>query len=266
MQFAAYLTRQVAARDLVAGSLDINGATPRRFFLEVLQHFAESPVEAERLQYLASPEGRDDMYRYNQREGLYAANAAISSRHNSMPRHSAPAQLEYAVGAAAGRTVLEVLQDFPSARPPLEWLLQTVPRLRPRLFSISSALAAAPTQAHITAAIVDWVTPFKRRRQVRPSCWITWGLLFHACGWHEAGTGAWLPGSMHSIYRRCAGGVHIMAGSAVPAAGGGAGAGVGRARRVRAACRPGCPAHTGGTRHRCRALPSIPAAPAADRR
>jgi FAD binding domain len=63
--------------------------------------------------------------------------------------------------------VLEVLQDFPSARPPLEWLLQTVPRLRPRLFSISSALTAFPAQAHITAAIVDWVTPFKRRRQVR---------------------------------------------------------------------------------------------------
>ena len=63
--------------------------------------------------------------------------------------------------------MLEVLQDFPSARPPLEWLLQTVPRLRPRLFSISSALTAFPAQAHITAAIVDWVTPFKRRRQVR---------------------------------------------------------------------------------------------------
>lgn len=62
--------------------------------------------------------------------------------------------------------MLEVLQDFPSASPPLEWLLQTVPRLRPRLFSISSATAAHPAQAHVTAAIVDWVTPFKRRRQV----------------------------------------------------------------------------------------------------
>jgi hypothetical protein len=57
----------------VAGALDINGASPRRSFLEVLQQFAEAPVEAERLQYLASPEGRDDMYRYNQREGRCAA-------------------------------------------------------------------------------------------------------------------------------------------------------------------------------------------------
>lgn len=65
--------------------------------------------------------------------------------------------------------MLEVLQDFRSATPPLEWLLQTVPRLRPRLFSISSSLAAHPAQAHVTAAIVDWVTPFKRRRQVAPA-------------------------------------------------------------------------------------------------
>ena len=62
--------------------------------------------------------------------------------------------------------MLEVLQDFPSARPPLAWLLQTVPRLRPRLFSISSSPAAHPATAHITAAIVDWATPFKRRRKV----------------------------------------------------------------------------------------------------
>lgn len=60
---------QVAARDLVAGALDINGASPRRYFFEVLRHFATAPAEVERLQYFSSPEGRDDLYRYNQREG-----------------------------------------------------------------------------------------------------------------------------------------------------------------------------------------------------
>ena len=63
--------------------------------------------------------------------------------------------------------MLEVLQDFKSVAPPLEWLLQTVPRLRPRLFSISSSLRSAPEAAHVTAAIVDWQTPLKRRRQVQ---------------------------------------------------------------------------------------------------
>lgn len=36
--------------------------------------------------------------------------------------------------------MLEVLQDFKTATPPLEWLLEACPALRPRLFSISSSL------------------------------------------------------------------------------------------------------------------------------
>lgn len=47
----------------------------------------------------------------------------------------------------AGRTLLEVLQDFPSAAPPLAWLLQAGPRLLPRCFSIASSAAAHPGEA-----------------------------------------------------------------------------------------------------------------------
>ena len=63
----------------------------------------------------------------------------------------------------AGRTVLEVLQDFKSAQPPLEWLLQTVPHLKPRQFSIASSQRKHPTSAHVLLAVVDYKTPFKRR-------------------------------------------------------------------------------------------------------
>jgi len=66
-----------------------------------------------------------------------------------------------------GRTVLEVLQDFKSAALPLEWLLQVAPRLQPRLFSIASSQKAHPRAAHVTAAVVNWRTPFKRLRRVR---------------------------------------------------------------------------------------------------
>lgn len=64
-----------------------------------------------------------------------------------------------------GRTALEVLQDFPSAAPPLEWLLESCPLLRPRYFSISSSPALRPRQAHVTAAVVKWTTPYKRAKE-----------------------------------------------------------------------------------------------------
>lgn len=38
-----------------------------------------------------------------------------------------------------GRSLLEVLQDFKSCTPPLEWLLEAAPLLKPRQFSISSS-------------------------------------------------------------------------------------------------------------------------------
>jgi nitric-oxide synthase len=52
--------------------------------------------------------------------------------------------------------VLEVLGDFPSATPPLPWLLTIVPRLQPRYFSISSAPLAHPGTVHLTVAVVAW--------------------------------------------------------------------------------------------------------------
>jgi len=73
---------------------------------------------------------------------------------------------------AAGRTVLEVLQDFKSAQPPLEWLLQTVPHLKPRQFSIASSLTKHPSSAHLLMAVVDYKTPFKRRKQGLCSSWL----------------------------------------------------------------------------------------------
>jgi sulfite reductase alpha subunit-like flavoprotein len=73
----------VPVRTIVEALMDIDSASPRRYFFEVMSHFAKAEHEKERLQYFATPEGRDDLYRYNQRER---------------------------------RTVLEVLDDFPSVQ------------------------------------------------------------------------------------------------------------------------------------------------------
>ena len=39
-----------------------------RSILQVMSYFATAPHEKEKLQYFASPEGRDDLYQYNQKE------------------------------------------------------------------------------------------------------------------------------------------------------------------------------------------------------
>lgn len=104
-----------------------------------MSFFATAEHEKERLQYFASPEGRDDLYQYNQKER---------------------------------RTVLEVLEDFPSVQMPFEWFVQLAPPLKNRAFSISSSPLAHPTQVHLTVDVVSWTTPFKRKRQGLCSTWL----------------------------------------------------------------------------------------------
>ncbi|KAE8663810.1 NADPH-dependent diflavin oxidoreductase 1 [Hibiscus syriacus] len=112
---------------------------PVCFNFKVMSFFATAEHEKERLQYFASPEGRDDLYQYNQKER---------------------------------RTVLEVLEDFPSVKMPFEWLVQLVPPLKNRAFSISSTPLAHPNQVHLTVDVVSWTTPFKRKRRGLCSTWL----------------------------------------------------------------------------------------------
>ena len=100
---------------------------PRRrvgTFSEVASRYATDADERERLAHFASAAGRDELYRYNQRER---------------------------------RTVLEFLSDFPSVAMPLEWVLQTAPRLlRPRLFLLVSSSPETDGDAtHLTVSSRD---------------------------------------------------------------------------------------------------------------
>ncbi|XP_022152797.1 NADPH-dependent diflavin oxidoreductase 1 isoform X2 [Momordica charantia] len=120
-------------------TMDVASASPRRYFFEVMSYYATAPHEKDRLQYFASPEGRDDLYQYNQKER---------------------------------RNVLEVLQDFPSVKMPFDWLVQLVPPLKTRAFSISSSRLAHPNQVHLTVNVVSWTTPYKRNRSGLCSSWL----------------------------------------------------------------------------------------------
>ncbi|CAL4947577.1 unnamed protein product [Urochloa decumbens] len=136
---ASSLMDRIKLKTFVALTMDIASASPRRYFFEVMSFFATAEHEKEKLQYFASPEGRDDLYRYNQKES---------------------------------RTVLEVLEDFPSVQMPFEWLVQLTPPLKKRAFSISSSPLAHPNQIHLTVSIVSWLTPFKRKRHGLCSTWL----------------------------------------------------------------------------------------------
>ncbi|KAK8604977.1 hypothetical protein V6N13_082438 [Hibiscus sabdariffa] len=136
----------IKLRTFVELTMDVASASPRRYFFEarswftlVMSFFATAEHEKERLQYFASPEGRDDLYQYNQKER---------------------------------RTVLEVLEDFPSVQMPFEWLVQLVPPLKNRAFSISSSPLAHPNQVHLTVDVVSWTTPFKRKKWGLCSTWL----------------------------------------------------------------------------------------------
>ena len=69
--------------------------------------------------------------------------------------------------------MIQVLEDFPSVQMPLEWLVQLVPPLKTRAFSISSSLAAHPNHVHLTVNVVSWTTPFKRKRSGLCSMWLS---------------------------------------------------------------------------------------------
>jgi sulfite reductase (NADPH) flavoprotein alpha-component len=73
------------------------------------------------------------------------------------PKHAAAlrALSEGETGAEpADADLLDLLQAFPSARPPLADLLHSLPPLRPRLYSIASSKRVTPREVHLCVAVV----------------------------------------------------------------------------------------------------------------
>ena len=117
--------------------LDIAGATPSRACLAALAESCADESERARLAHFASREGADDLQ-------LYAR--------------------------SDDRTLMEVLDDFPSASPQLAAMLEHAPRLRPRPMSVANAFdpdTARPGEGALLELIVapaEWQTPRGRAR------------------------------------------------------------------------------------------------------
>ena len=74
--------------------------------------------------------------------------------------HSAAGKARYEAWVKGDeRNLASVLEAFPSWRPPLDHVLEVLPRLQPRYYSISSSPKVHPRRAHITAITVEYTTP-----------------------------------------------------------------------------------------------------------
>ncbi|XP_008150682.2 NADPH-dependent diflavin oxidoreductase 1 isoform X1 [Eptesicus fuscus] len=134
------LPQPCSVRHLVSRHLDI-ARVPRRSFFELLACLSPDALEREKLLEFSSAAGQEALHEYCNR-----------------PR----------------RTTLEVLCDFPhtAAAIPPDYLLDLIPPIRPRAFSIASSLLAHPTRLQVLVAVVQYQTRLKEPRRGLCSSWL----------------------------------------------------------------------------------------------
>lgn len=66
-------------------------------------------------------------------------------------------------GVPDGYEVLDLLMQFPSARPPVQEFVAALSPMQPRLYSISSSLRAHPDEVHLTVGVVRFVNGRSRQ-------------------------------------------------------------------------------------------------------
>jgi sulfite reductase alpha subunit-like flavoprotein len=133
-----YPLPRTTLRQLLTHNLDIT-AIPKRHFFELLAHHTNDHTHKERLLEFCNPAFTDEFYDYTTR-----------------PR----------------RSILEVLQDFPSVKIPWKWATNYFPVIRGRAYSIASAGKLSEymedrrfIQFQIIVALVKYRTVLKKVRQ-----------------------------------------------------------------------------------------------------
>lgn len=113
------LTEPISLREALTSRLALAGPTPR--LVKLLVEKASDPAELIRLNALLEPEAKDELKGY------------LEERH-----------------------YIDVLSEFPSARPTPQELTDLMRKLMPRLYSIASSPRVSPTGVHLTVAVVRY--------------------------------------------------------------------------------------------------------------
>ncbi|KAF9183217.1 hypothetical protein BGZ51_004178 [Haplosporangium sp. Z 767] len=110
-------------------TLDLFGRPSKRFYADLIP-YATNATEKERLSHLISAEGA----------------AEFKDRVEETLTHA------------------DILREFPSAHPTIPQLINMLPLIKPRHYSIASSQKAHPNSVHLLIVAVDWVTPSGKTR------------------------------------------------------------------------------------------------------
>jgi len=116
-------------------------ALPRTHIIKELAKYTTDPEEKAKLEMMASTTGEG--------KALYQAWVVDGVRHLG-----------------------HILSDLPSCKPPVDHLLELLPRLQPRFYSIASSGKVHPTSIHICGVVVEYQIPDGRKNYGVATTWL----------------------------------------------------------------------------------------------
>ena len=117
-------------------------AVPKKALIRVLVEYAEDPQEKRRLQELCSKQGSNDYHAFVREPSI---------------------------------SLLEILKAFPSCKPPFERLLEHLPHLSPRPYSVSSSPLSDSCRLHFVFNVVEFppIEDLRHNRQGVCTGWLS---------------------------------------------------------------------------------------------
>jgi len=109
--------------------LDIFGRPSKRFY-QALVKYAKDKKEQDKLTWIISENGKEDFKKRVEETTTFE----------------------------------DLLREFSSAKPPLEDLLELIPPIKPRHYSIASSMKMHPNSVHLLVVVDDWTTPSGKYR------------------------------------------------------------------------------------------------------